>query len=259
MNPQSSAMDNADAPVYLGFTPSSRLSSTHPETLPPDQSTCVDSGNVYPSPITPTRPVVQTNQRFSTVVFSHDSCASCLCLQTVISLLEKLENEGDLMDSSALDSILAFHKDALAQCGILLRCLSCMARSEYPLILILVCEKLVSFCEKMMNEYLRRSGGQIDCLFGKENERQEKFSFGKYELDLPVELDLFFGVLMNLQLKALEMLLAEVRETVSLSLHGARLSKFLNNERRLEALAEKLQRPEIRARPQHRASSCRNE
>lgn len=180
-----------------------------------------------------------------------------------------MENESDLIGSSGLDSVLAFHKEALAQCRVLLRCVACMARSEYPLILVLVCEKLVNFCEKMVNEHLRRPRGQVEFLAGNNSSRdanvgeaahhQQKLSVGKYGVDLPVEFDCILKVLMVLQVKALEGLLIEVRKTFSLSLHGARVSKFLSNERRLKALAEKLQRPEVRVMQQHHASPCQTE
>ena len=119
-----------------------------------------------------------------------------------------------------------------------------------------------------MNEHLRRPRGQFEFLAKKDSlgdssegtvHHQQKLSVGKYELDLPVELDCILRVLVALQLKALEGHLIEVRKTVSLSLHGARVSKILNNERRLKALAEKLQRPEVRARQQHCASPRHNE
>lgn len=197
-----------------------------------------------------------------------DPPATCHCLQTLISILEELENESDLIDSSGLDSVLAFHKGALAQCKILLRCVACMAMSEHPLLLVLVCERLVDFCEKMVNEHLRRPQGQVKILAENNSSEdgnvgsahhQQKISVGKYGVDLPVEFDCILKVLMALQLKALEGLLIEVRKTVLLSLHGARVSKFLSNEQRLIALAEKLQRPEDRARQQHRASPRQNE
>lgn len=259
MNPQSSVMTKSDVSAsHSHFTPS-RLTSTQLEILPPEQPAYRDSGNVYPSPKTPTR---QTDQKIGTMTPSTDLPASCRCLQTVISFLEELEEESDLIDLSGLDSVLAFHKEALAQCRILLRCVACMARSEYPLLIVLVCEKLVSFCEKMVNEYLRRPRGQFEFSAEKNSlgdssvgrtHHQQKFSVGKYEVNLPVELDCILRLLVALQLKALEGLLIEVRKTVSLSLHGARVSKFLNTERRLKALAEKLQQPEAQAM-QHRAS-----
>lgn len=136
-----------------------------------------------------------------------------------------------------------------------------MARSEYPLLLVLV-------CEKMVNEHLRRPRGRVEFLAGNNSSgdgnvgtahHQQKISVGKYGVDLPVEFDCILKVLMALQLKALGGLLIEVRKTVSLSLHGARVSKFLSNEERLKALAEKLQRPEVRAMQQHRASPRQNE
>ena len=259
-------MNKSDSPAsYHNFASSSRLISTHSETFSPENTAYRDSRNVYPSPITPTR---QTDRTLKTMTSSPDPPATCPCLQTVISILEELENESDLIDTSGLDSVLAFHKGALAQCKILLRCVACMARSEYSLLLVLVCEKLVNFCEKMVNEHLRRPRGQVEFLAENNSSgdgsvgsahHPQKLSVGKYGVDLPVEFDCILKVLIALQLKALEGLLIDVRKMVSLSLHGARMSKFLSNEQKLKALAEKLQRPEDRARQQHRASSRQNE
>lgn len=253
MDSQLSPTNKSDAPT----------SYTHSESLP--HTAYRESRNEYPSPITPTR---QTDRRLKTMISSPDPPATCRCLQTVISVLEELENESDLIDSSGLNSVLAFHKEALAQCRVLLRCVACMARLEYPLLLVLVCEKLVNFCEKMVNEHLRRRRGQVEFLAGKNSSgdgnvgtahHQQKLSVGKYGVDLPVEFDCILKVLVALQLKALEGLLIEVRKAFSLSLHGARVSKFLGNEQRLKALAEKLQRPEVRVMQQHRASPRQNE
>lgn len=255
MNPSSAAMRKPDVPGYSHVTSLSPPISTHSEMLPPEQPAYRDSRNVYPSPTTPTGPVDQNVQKARSANSSHEPRASCHCLQTVFVLLENLQNESDLIDSSAIDSVLAFHKKALTQCSILLRCVACMTRPEHLLLFVLVCEKLVNFCEKMVNEYLRRPRGQFEWLAKKTSRdasvcmaHEQKLSIGKYELDLPVELDCLFKVLVALQLKALERLLTEIRKTISSSLHGARVSKLLNNERRLEDLAEKLQRPEVRAR-----------
>ncbi len=198
MDSQLSPTNKSDAPT----------SYTHSESLP--HTAYRESRNEYPSPITPTR---QTDRRLKTMISSPDPPATCRCLQTVISVLEELENESDLIDSSGLDSVLAFHKEALAQCRVLLRCVACMARLEYPLLLVLVCEKLVNFCEKMVNEHLRRRRGQVEFLAGKNSSgngnlgmahHQQKLSVGKYGVDLPVEFDCILKVLMALQLKALE-------------------------------------------------------
>jgi hypothetical protein len=63
-----------------------------------------------------------------------------------------------------------------------------------------------------------------------------------------MELDCLFEVLMALQLKALEGLLVKFGKTIALSLQGATVSKIFHDERKVEALAKKLQRSEALAR-----------
>lgn len=222
----------------------------HPEMLPPEQPVYRDKGlhSLPKIPLTPTTPVVQTVQDPKNINSSHDRGASCRCLQIIISLLENLEHNGSSIESSTLDSVLAFYKETLTQCKPLLHCGACTARSEHLLLFCLICEKLVDFCERIVNEYLRRPRGQSDLLI--ENDpgearvsmpRRQKLSIGRYEVDLPIELDFLFKVLIALQLKALEELLIECRKILSLSLHGAKVSKIFNSQRKLERLAKKLQ------------------
>lgn len=111
-------------------------------------------------------------------------------------------------------------------------------------------------CERMVNEYLRRPRGRFEMLIEKRSgtasvgmASQRKLSIGKYEIDLPVELDSLFKVLMALQLKALGGILTKFRRTISLSRHQAKLAQSFNGERKLEALIQKLQRSNALVEP----------
>ena len=247
-------MRRSDIHTHSHFTPMSPPLSKHSEMLPPEQPGYRDKG-MCSSPTKPTSPVAQMVHKSKVMNQSHDPGVSCFCLQSIFSLLGNLENEDNLIESSTLDSVLAFHKETLTQCNALLRCAACTARSEHLLLFLFVCEKLVNFSEKMVNRYLHRPHTQSELLI--ENNlkdvsvsmaSQQKVSVGKYEVDLPVELDCLFKVLMALQLKALEKLLISFRKTILVSMHAAKFSKIFHSERKVEALAKKLQRSEALAR-----------
>lgn len=72
----------------------------------------------------------------------------------MVVLLEELENKGGAIDPTALESAMAFHKEALVQCDAMLRCARCSARSEHMILLTVACEKLVALCEKVLHRYV---------------------------------------------------------------------------------------------------------
>ena len=250
MNSPSRVMRKSDVSVLSHFSPFSSPISMHSEMLPPEQPVYRDKGlySLPKLPLTPTTPVVQAVQDPKNINSSHDPGALCRCLQTIISLIENLEHNSNSIESSTLDSVLAFYKETVTQCKPLLHCGACTARSEHLLLFGLICEKLVDFCERIVNEYLRRPRGRSDLLIENNSgeasvsmPRRQKLSIGRYEVDLPIELDFLFKGLTALQLKALEELLTEFRKIISLSLHGAEVSKIFNSERKLERLAKRLQ------------------
>lgn len=163
-------------------------------------------------------------------------------MQTIAFLLEQLENKSSSIESTALDSALASHKEALNHCNAMLRCAKCTARSENMMLLAFVCEKLVTLCEKVLgnytgqprpgDEFLKRQGdgmasegGGTGCC--------AKVLFGEYGVDLPLEWDCLIRVLIILQLKSLGNLLARIKMMASSAVRGAQLSVLLAAKRRV--------------------------
>lgn len=164
------------------------------------------------------------------------------CLQTMVFLLEELENKSSSIESTALDSGLASHKEALNHCNAMLRCAQCTTRSENMMLLAFVCEKLVTLCEKVVGKYkgqphpghdfLRRQGDGMTSKGGSSG-CSAAVVFGDYGVDLPLEWDCVIRVLIILQLKSLGNLLARMKMMASSTVRGAQLSVLLAAERRV--------------------------
>lgn len=169
----------------------------------------------------------------------------------MVILLEELENRSDAIDPAALDSAMAYHKEALSQCDGMLRCARCSGRSEYMMLLTIVCEKLVALCDKVLHRYLEHTSRRPDGnpSLRETTEARQRIFLGDYEIDLTQEWKYLMKVLIVFQLRSLGRLLGKMKTLASSAIRGSQLTLLLNTERRLRDLTVSLQRSEHRKRP----------
>ena len=161
---------------------------------------------------------------------------SCACLVTKVSLLEQL---GSHPVDDSLDEVLAVHKTCLGKCWSVLGCGLCMSKSESVMLLVLVYERLVAFCEAVTDAYLDRRVHALSRLNSSVPE-PPRLAFGKYPIDKDEEWDCLTGALTLYQVKVLGRQLLAIRKPASTLLRGGQISKLLTCERRMRALAERL-------------------
>ncbi|KAI9842243.1 MAG: hypothetical protein M1837_007388 [Sclerophora amabilis] len=73
----------------------------------------------------------------------------CDCMQTALEILAKLESKNCQVSVHALDEILSFKKCALVQCHNILRCTNCNPLLEFTMLLVVICEKMISSFERL--------------------------------------------------------------------------------------------------------------
>ena len=161
---------------------------------------------------------------------------SCTCLVTKVSLLEEL---GSQKVDRSLHEVLATHKDYTMKCWSVLECQVCMSKSESVMLLVLVYERLVDFCESMADAYLKDHAPPRSGLTSPGPERA-RLTVGKYAIDKDEEYDCLMGALTLHQVKVLGRQLFAIRRPASILLRGGQISKLLTCERKMRALAERL-------------------
>lgn len=78
---------------------------------------------------------------------------SCHCLDDIPILLSDLEHQrSDGASSSTLDSSLSYHREILTRVSQLLSCPNCRSKSEFLVLLSVVCEKSTALWETMLLE-----------------------------------------------------------------------------------------------------------
>ena len=161
---------------------------------------------------------------------------SCVCLVIKVSLLEEL---GSQMADTSLNQGLATHKGCLVKCCSVLDCQICMSKSESVMLLVLVYERLVSFCEAVTDTYLKRHTRVRSGTSSPDRERPP-LAVGEYSIDKDDEWDCLLGALTMYRVKALGKQLLAIRRPASIVLRGSQLSKLLACERKMRALVELL-------------------
>ena len=256
--PASTDLALSPCPIFPEFGTDSYL--TPPLT---SLQSCVDT--TASEPATPCQslsvsmlPRVQDDQKIAlehgskTLPSSDDSPARCQCLRLIGVLLEDLERKNHLDDPAALDSILAWQKRALAHCSTVLSCSTCVARSEYILLLGLITERLATLCESTVclysKEVLRRSNFRISSN-GKHHSRtsSEEFStvfLGRYEIDSSEEWSSLIRVVIVLQLRSLRSLLRGMKKAATAGTNATQLPMVQATERRVDGLIQELRQPE---------------
>lgn len=191
------------------------------------------------------------NHRSKSIPLSHDNTIQCPCLWTIRVLLEELEKNNNLADPTALDSNLSSQKQALARCKIILKCSSCVARSEYLLILGLLVQKLAASYEASVSVYMhglkRHSSVRVESSGARHlqtsSEESRKIFFGHYEIDSPEEWSSLIRVIICLQLRNFQSLLANMKDAAADGSKVAEMPVVRATERRIGTLIYKLRQP----------------
>lgn len=112
--------------------------------------------------------------------------STCKCLQTILSLIEELENRACTTGGQTLDSILAYQKEALRHCIRVVHCSTCTARSDHMILLGVVSDKLITSYEHViagnMESFLRgmrRNNSHHNTDMGTEDEEAGAAGSGK--------------------------------------------------------------------------------
>ena len=211
----------------------------------PGQDTTLGDGDCIAGSLSPTTDCLQDgmSQPRDTPTASQSvnglpsTTTPCKCLSTTVSLLEEL---GSQRAHTSLDGILAMHKDYVGRCGNVLNCALCMSKPEPVMRLVLVYEKLVSFCEDMTNEHLRgksQTQGKDQPITPR---LDQQVVIGKYKTDSEEEWQCLVGALVLYQVKSLGRQMLLLRMPASVLLRGVQISKCLACERKLQALIESL-------------------
>ena len=163
---------------------------------------------------------------------SSSSC--CQCIQSALRILEGLETVNNKFSKSTFDRILGLKKDAISQCSLILACRSCTAVSALVVLLIVICEKLLTSFETWSTQYQGRKpktsadaseGEPNDCSNGK----VEKMLLGAYEVDSEHEQCALLRCLAMVQLRNLHRLLHGLQEFAASKdwvTHQASLASF---------------------------------
>jgi hypothetical protein len=150
------------------------------------------------------------------------------------------------MESYTLDTILAHQKDAVKHCNSMVRCLACIARSDYMMLLVIVIDKLADSCTQVVAKlvtFSTKGSGEAEAASGK----GQKMHFGQYEIDTPTEKECVSRVLTALQLTNVLAVLARMLTIAASASRGSQLSALRVTEQRMRETAEKLR--QLDARP----------
>ena len=185
---------------------------------------------------------------------------ACQCLQSILGLLEELENRASTTDAYTMDSVLAYHKEALNHCIHMVRCSACIARSDYMMLLGVVSDKLITSYEQITNKNTESaqkgvennergtgiSSSSSSGVGGGGGQAREGLarvvSLGYYKIDCPTEWEYVMRVLILLQVRQVFELLARMQHIAEETSRGPQVSATRMREQRLKAIAEKFKR-----------------
>lgn len=134
--------------------------------------------------------------------------SSCRCMSTALDILEVLEIKNSKMSLEAIDGILSFKKRALNQCNVMLECQGCNSHSQFMMLLVVICDKMVASFERL-SLTCREVHQQITNVG--DTRKAEGFTIvdgkslfvGEYEVDLDEERCYLVRQLVMLQLRNL--------------------------------------------------------
>ena len=166
----------------------------------------------------------------------------CECFATLVLLLDDLgtSTASITWDKTAWDKLLATHKYYLARCGTVLCCHACISKADAVMLLVLVYEKLVSFCEEITAAFLKCRLRSPEASRSAPSRFHQRAWVGEYRANTEGEWEYLVGALMMYQVEALETQMIEWR-SVFVLLERSRISRWLACERKLEDILWRLQ------------------
>lgn len=167
--------------------------------------------------------------------------ADCICLQSVVKLLENVTETVTHKSDSLFDRSLIQLKEAISQCFSYLKCPCCIARSEFCMILILTTEKIVYLSEKEVAQLVSKF--QVGECVGKSKSRQDQLtsSFGSYPLSIS-ECLLVSRMLIALHLDTCRKFVNRLRGIPHVATRDSQLDSLLALEARVGKLLDSLGR-----------------
>ena len=167
----------------------------------------------------------------------------CQCMQIALQTLETLETDNNKFTSSTFDHILAVKKTAITRCTTILNCHTCGAASTFVMLLIVICEKILTSFEawSSCHQGCKPVSSPVSSLGEpKANSKADNFFLGVYKVDSKDEQCSLLRSLAIVQLRQLHRLLNKIKE-LALSrgwkAHQASSASFLL---RLEEAAARL-------------------
>ena len=216
-------LSSPDSPVRMQQFLTDSAPSFRPTAAPINSPASTTSAST-PTSATPTTPkskssvssafpgsIVAQRNREATNMFRHtaSNTSSCRCMSTALEILEVLEIKNSKMSLEAIDGILSFKKRALNQCNVMLECQGCNSHSQFMMLLVVICDKMVSSferlslsCREVHNHItevgdIKRAGEGFTIVDGK------SLFVGEYEVDLDEERCYLVRQLVMLQLRNL--------------------------------------------------------
>ncbi|RHZ43462.1 uncharacterized protein CDV56_100614 [Aspergillus thermomutatus] len=150
---------------------------------------------------------------------------------------------------TSLDSTLAWQKEARTNCLKMLRCKHCNSRSDYMMLLTVVCDKLATLSGKVIAIYLQHCNKNPpeatrfptpSCSPPKSSNKNPPNGMfvGNYEIDNPSEWSSVMSVLMRIQLRSLWSLMQEAKTVAYMASLSTQLAKLQDTEHRVSKLID---------------------
>lgn len=162
-----------------------------------------------------------------------------------------LEIKNSKMSLEAIDGILSFKKRALNQCNLMLECQGCNSHSQFMMLLVVICDKMVASFERLSltcreaHQQVAGAAGDLKKAEGFTIVNDKSLFVGEYEVDLDEERCYLVRQLVMLQLRNLATFELRLRGIANgwswdahktmLSTIGKRLQDTAANIRRLDA------------------------
>ncbi|KAL8638652.1 MAG: hypothetical protein Q9228_004215 [Teloschistes exilis] len=128
----------------------SPASTTTSATTPTSSAPTTTKSKLSASSAFPGSIVAQRNRESANVIHHTASgVSSCRCMSTALDILEVLEIKNSKMSYEAIDGILSFKKRALNQCNVMLECQGCNSHSQFMMLLVVICDKMVASFERL--------------------------------------------------------------------------------------------------------------
>ncbi|EKG16268.1 Short-chain dehydrogenase/reductase SDR [Macrophomina phaseolina MS6] len=166
---------------------------------------------------------------------------TCDCLQTLISVVDHLENSLDRSEPAAVDSILMCLKHAIPKTEGVLRCSRCLSQAEHASLFVIVCEKLTNLSGALVDCFLHRKQRLRSGSASSDSSACPAVQFGSYSGSSPSEWIRVAHVLVSLHLKSLRTLLDPWTQPALAGLKDKQRTRLLAAELKTQKLCIRLQ------------------